>query len=187
MRRGLQIGCLVALLAFVGTAASRAQKYSQSFSGLVGVGGSFDETDAGFGNVNWQLGFTNEIAEKTHFAARLGGIHWSSGDLVGEVASPTLLYLTVAGQYWEGNASFSGSFVSPGVYIGLGVYNLDGEDAAGESVSETAPGLAIGLTGDIDLNQKRTISLRLEFAAHYAALDAAQLFGNALVGVAYHF
>ena len=172
---------------FLATAGVQAQQYPQSFSGLLGVGGALDETDAGYGNPNWQLGFSNEIAEKTRFAARLGGLHWSSDDLVGDLAGPTLLYVTVAGEYAETTGSFSGSFVSPGIYLGLGFYHLDGENAEGESVSDSGPGLVIGLTGDINLNQKRSLTLRIEFAAHYAALDAAQIFGVAQIGVAYHF
>ena len=183
----MRIGLAAILLCLVISPELRAQRFPHIFTGLVGVGGSLDETEAGYGNPSWQLGFTNEIAENTRFATRLGGLLWGSEDLVGDVLGPTLLYLTVAGEYAESAESFSGSFVSPGIYIGLGYYYLEGENSEGESVSDSGPGLVIGLTGDIDLNQRRSLSLRVEFAAHYAALDAAQLFGQALIGLAYHF
>jgi len=179
--------CLPLVLLLLPVTAAVAQTYTYSIAGLVGIGGFLDETDAGFGNPAWQLTFTSDIAEKTYFAARLGGIHWGSEDQVAEVTGPSLLYVTVAGEYRETRASFSGGFVDPGVYIGLGFYSMDGTDSEGDSTSSTGPGLAIGLTGDIPMNRKRSLMLRLEFSAHYASLEAAQLFGMAHIGVAYHF
>ena len=164
-----------------------AQAYTYTIAGLVGVGGSLDETDAGFGSPAWQLTYTSDIAEKTYFAARLGGMHWGSSDQAAEAIGPSLYYVTLAGEYRGTRASFSGGFVEPGVYIGLGFYNLDGTDEEGESLSETAPGLAMGLTGDIPLNAKRSLALRLELAAHYAALETAQLFGMVHIGLSYRF
>ena len=187
MRREIRLVALTAALLLVSASAARSQAYTYAIAGLVGVGGSLDETDAGFGNPTWQLTFTSDIAEKTYFAARVGGVHWGSQDLVAEVIGPSLYYVTVAGEYRETRASFSGGFVTPGVYLGLGFYSLDGTDEDGKSLSETAPGLAVGLTGDIPLNSSRNLTLRMEFAAHYAALEAAQLFGMIHLGLSYHF
>jgi hypothetical protein len=187
VRRPIQIVLLTAGLLLTPVTAAVSQTYTYKIAGLVGVGGSLDETDAGFGNPTWQLTFTSDIAEKTYFAARVGGIHWSSGEQVAEAFGPSLYYVTVAGEYRETRASFSGGFVEPGVYIGLGFYSLDGTDEDGESLSETAPGLAMGLIGDLPLNGKRNLNLRLELAAHYAALQAAQLFGMVHIGLSYSF
>lgn len=167
--------------------AAVAQSYTYTIAGLVGFGGSLDETDAGFGNPAWQLTFTSDIADKTYFAARLGGLHWGSDDQVAEMLGPSLYYVVLAGEYRETRASFSGGFVEPGVYIGLGFYSLDGQDEQGESLSESAPGLAVGLTGDIPLNDRRNLVLRMELAAHYAALETAQLFGMIHLGLSYRF
>lgn len=187
MRRALEILILAASILLVPAAAAIAQPYTYSISGLVGVGGSFDETDAGFGNPTWLITFTSDIADKTYFAARLGGVHWGSEDLVADTVGPSLLFVTLAGEYRETRASFSGGFVEPGIYIGLGFYSLDGTDEEGESVSESAPGLAVGLTGDIALNSQRNWNLRMEFSGHYAALDSAQLFGMIHLGLSYRF
>jgi len=187
VRRPIQILLLTVGLLLAPTAVTLAQPYTYALAGLVGVGGSFDETDAGFGNPTWQLTFTSDIGEKTFFAARVGGIHWGSDDHVAEVAGPSLYYVVVAGEYRETRDSFSGGFVEPGVYLGLGFYSLDGTNIEGESVSESAPGLAVGLTGDVPLNSKRNFTLRLEIAGHYAALEAAQLFGMVHLGLSYHF
>ena len=187
MQKAIGVLILFAGLLWLPAAAAFAQSYTYAVAGLIGVGGSFDETDAGFGNPAWQLTFTSDIAEKTLFAARVGGIHWGSEDQVAEVTGPSLLYVTLAGEYREERASFSGGFVEPGVYVGLGFYNLDGNDSEGEGVSENAPGQVVGLTGDILLTSKRNLTLRIELAGHYAALDAAQLFGMVHVGLAYRF
>lgn len=187
VRRPFQTLVLTAGLLLASATAARSQAYTYTIAGLVGVGGSLDETDAGFGNPAWQLTFTSDIADKTYFAARVGGVHWGSGDQVAEAIGPSLYYVTLAGEYRETRASFSNGFVEPGVYLGLGFYSLDGTDEVGEGLSESAPGLVVGLTGDIRLNSKRNLALRIELAGHYAALDAAQLFGMVHIGLAYHF
>lgn len=187
MRRPIHILVLTVGLMMAPVAVTLAQPHTYAFGGQVGVGGALDESEAGFGIPTWQLLFTSDIADKTYFAARVGGVHWSSEDQVGEAFGPSLYYVTLAGEYRETRSSFSGGFVEPGVYIGLGFYSLDGTDEDGESISETAPGLAVGLTGDIPLNSKRNLTLRLELAGHYAALDTAQLFGMVHLGVSYHF
>jgi hypothetical protein len=168
-------------------AAVLAGPYTYSISGLVGAGGSLDESDAGLGNPAWQLTFNNELAEQTYFAARVGGLHWDSGEQVAEVFGPSLYYAVLAGEYRETSQSFSGGFVEPGVFIGLGYYWMEGQDAAGQGLNDNGIGAAIGLTGDIALNQRRSWTLRIELAAHYADLDAAQLFGMAHLGVSYRF
>ena len=165
--------------------AALSQSYTYTIAGLVGVGDSLDETDAGFGIPTWQLTFTSDIAEKTYFAARVGGMHWGSDDQLAEAFGPSLYYVVLAGEYRETRASFSGGFVEPGVYLGIGYYSLDGQDENGQSLSEGAPGLAVGITGDIPLNQRRNFVLRTELAAHYAALEVAQLFGKIHVGLSY--
>jgi len=167
--------------------ATVAQSYSYTIGGLVGVGGSLDENDAGFGQPAWQVTFTSDIAEKTYFAARLGGMYWGSEDKVEEVTGPSLLYVTLAGEYRETRASFSGGFVEPSVFVGLGFYNLDGTNDEGKGVSESAPGLVVGLNGDIPLSSKRYLALRLELSAHYAALDSSQLFTMVHLGLSYRF
>lgn len=187
MRRQIHIVFMAACLLLLPATVAVSQSYTYTVGGLVGVGGSLDESDAGFGNPTWQVLFTSDIAEKTYFAARVGGIHWASEDQVAEVVGPSLYYVTLAGEYRETRASFSGGFVEPGVYIGLGFYSLQGQDEDGESLSETAPGLAVGITGDFPLNPKHNFVVRLELAAHYAALEAAQLFGMVHIGVAYRF
>ena len=173
--------------------AALARSYTYAVSGLIGVGGSFDESEAGFGNPAWQLTFTNDIAEKTYFGIRVGGVHWGSEDRVEKAVGPSMFYASLAGEYRETRASFSGGFVEPGVFVGLGYYWMGGDhwlDDAGtqiESFSDNGPGLSIGLTGDVALNQNRNWTMRIELSGHYADLDAANLFGMVHFGLSYRF
>jgi hypothetical protein len=183
---------LTAAMVLPGSVA-QGQSFTYGFAGLVGAGGSLDESDAGLGNISWQLLFTSDIAEKTYVAVRVGGVHWDSNERVAEAVGPSLYFASVAGEYRETRASFSGGFVEPGVYLGLGYYWMDGEvwlDEQGlvtQGFSDHGLGVSIGLTGDIALNARRNWTLRIELAGHYADLDAAQLFGLAHIGISYHF
>ena len=193
MRRLIWISVLLAVSMLLPASEAVARSYTYAISGLIGVGGSWDESDAGFGNLAWQLTFTNDIAEKTFFAVRLGGMNWGSEDRVAEAVGPSMFYASIAGEYKETRASFSGGFVEPGVFLGLGYYwmggdrFLDDESIEIESFSDHGIGLSVGLTGDIALNRNRNWTMRIELSGHYADLDAAQLFGMAHIGLSYRF
>lgn len=173
------------LLGFAG--AARGQAYTFTATGLLGLGGSIDESDSGFGNFNWQLGFASSLAENTRFGVRLGGLEWGSSDRLGPLGGPSLLYLTLAGEYRESSGSFSGGFMEPGVFLGLGFYRLEGMVSEELEETDESLGLVVGVTGDMHLNSKRTLGLRLELAGHYTNLDSAQLFAVVGVGLAYRF
>lgn len=181
----LTVLAVLAALAFGG--ASQAQRYSFIGSGLIGVGGSFDENESGYGNPSFQLGFSNVIEDRTLFGIRVGGLELDSEDGLGELSDPSLLYVTLVGEYRETTSSFSGRFIEPAVYMGLGFYDLDGVDSDGQSQSDQSIGLVVGLVGDMPLRSKRDFLLRIELQGHWADLDAAQLFGFAQVGIAYRF
>lgn len=193
MRRLIGISVLLAVSMLLPASEAVARSYTYAISGLIGAGGSWDESDAGFGNLAWQLTFTNDIAEKTFFAVRLGGMNWGSEDRVAEAVGPSMFYASIAGEYGETRASFSGGFVEPGVFLGLGYYwmggdrLLDDEGIQTESFSDHGIGLSVGLTGDIALNRNRNWTMRIELSGHYADLDAAQLFGMAHIGLSYRF
>ena len=56
MRRIIHLFLLTAGLLLVPATAVLAQAYTYTIGGLVGIGGSLDETDAGFGHPTWQAG-----------------------------------------------------------------------------------------------------------------------------------
>jgi hypothetical protein len=166
--------------------AARAQElYTFTGSLLLGLGGSFDESDAGFANPSFQLGFSNVIEKRTHVGFRLGYVGFGSDNYVGELKGADLAYLNVSGEYRSARSSFSGSFVESGVYIGLGGYQLSGETDGGISDSETAIGLVLGLTGDIEVS--RSFAVRIELSGHILSSNVARYIGLAQVGVAYRF
>lgn len=176
---------LLAGLLLAPVAAGAQELYSFTGSLLLGLGGSFDENDAGFGNPSFQLGFSNVIEKRTHVGFRLGYIGFGSNDYVGELKGADLAYLNVSGEYRSAKSSFSGSFVESGVYIGLGGYQLSGETDDGASESGTSIGLVLGLTGDIEITP--SFAVRIELSGHILSSDVARYFGLAQVGVAYRF
>jgi hypothetical protein len=175
---------LVGLL--MAPAAARAQElYTFTASLLLGVGGSFDENDAGFGNPSFQLGFSNVIEKRTHVGLRLGTVDFGSSEYVGEVKEADLTYFNVSGEYRSAKSSFSGSLIESGVYIGLGGYQLSGTTEDGRSESSTSIGLALGLTGDFVVS--RSFAIRVELSGHILSANDARYFGLAQVGLAYRF
>lgn len=166
-------------------AAGAQELYSFTSSLLLGLGGSFDENDAGFGNPSFQLGFSNVIEKRTHVGFRLGHVGFDSNSYVGELKGAGLTYLNVSGEYRSAKGSFSGSFLESGVYIGLGGYQLSGDTDDGRSESGTSIGLVLGLTGDIEVSPR--FAVRIELSGHILSSEVARYFGLAQVGVAYRF
>lgn len=189
--RGLQLRKKCTLVAVVLgvllASALGAQEHFHTFtlSGLAGVGGSLDADGSGLGNLGWQLGFSNILESRTHFGVRLGGVEWSKSDRLDSLEDPSLLYLTLVGEYRNRESSFTGRVMESGVYIGLGGYQLDGKDAAGRDQTRETLGLTLGLMGDLPLT--RQLLLRLELQGHWADLEVSQFLALAHLGLAYRF
>ncbi len=188
MKRIIPVTTLLLVASFVIPRSAEAQGYTFTVNGLLGVGGSIDETDPGFGNLNWQLGFSNVLEERTHFGIRVGGLEFGSKDRLGDLTNPDLKYITLAGEYRERPAAGSGRFMETGVFLGLGYYQLNGDSIEdGQNESQKSLGLTVGVTGDLPLNRKRNVALRVELQGHWADLEAASLFAMAQVGISYRF
>ncbi len=176
---------VLAGLLLVPLAARGQELYSFTGSLLLGLGGSFDESDAGFGNPSFQLGFSHVIEKRSHVGFRLGYLGFGSNDYLGELKGADLTYLNVSGEYRSAKSSFSGSLLESGVYIGLGGYQMNGETDDGSNASGTSIGLVLGLTGDIEVSP--SFAVRIELSGHILSSDVARYFGLAQVGVAYRF
>lgn len=174
------VGLLVAPTAGFGQGAF---DYNVNF--LLGLGGSLDEDDAGFGNQDFQLGGAVYVERNTQVALRLGLLDWGENDLVGDLASPRLTYLTVAGEYRDRRGFFSGALFDSALFAGLGAYSLEGTDPEGRDDDQTAIGLTVGVSGDFDVSER--FAIRLEGSGHYALLDEANLFLMLNVGLVYRF
>lgn len=180
---------LLLLTAVVVPGSARAQGYTFTVNGLLGIGGSIDDSEPGFDNLNWQLGFSNAVHTRTHFGIRVGGTSFGSNDRLGDdLTNADLTYVTLVGEYRERPTAGSGRFIESGVYLGLGYFQLKGDSlSAEERVSDSSLGLTVGVTGDLPLNRKRNLALRIEVQGQFADIDAASLFAIAQVGLSYRF
>ena len=170
---------LVALLLLPG--AARAQEpYTFTVGLLGGLGGSLD-ADPGddLGNTGYQLNLTMITDPRTHVGVRLGNLALDSEESFGSLTDAELSYVTVAGEY-----RFPESYYESGIYAGLGGYRLEGT-RGGQDQSDTALGLAVGVTGEFRIT--RWLAVLVELSGHYADFDEAQFFAMGHGGIAIHF
>lgn len=180
---------VLALIASIAISSPvRSQDYTFTASGLLGFGGSIDDTGPGFGNLNWQLEFSNAIEKRTHFGVRVGGMSFGSSDELGDLTGADLTYISLAGEYRERPVAGSGRFIESGVFLGLGYFQLKGNSLMEqERVTDSSLGLVVGVTGDLPLNHKRNLALRIEIQGQATDLDGASLFAMAQAGLSYRF
>ena len=131
------------------------------------------------GNPTLQLAFAFRTEGRAYVGFRLGTADFGSAAL-NELTDSSLLYVSAAGEY-----RFRESYYESGVFLGLGLYSLDGTNPLGESVDDTSVGLVLGFTGDFKINPR--FSILLELSGHFTSLDGARAFGTGLAGIAYHF
>ena len=170
---------LVALLLLPG--AARAQEpYTFTVGLLGGLGGSLD-ADPGddLGNTGYQVNLAMITDPRTHVDIRLGNLALDSEESFGSLTDAELSYVTVAGEY-----RFPESYYESGIYAGLGGYRLEGTRASKDQ-SDTALGLAVGVTGEFRIT--RWLAVLVELSGHYADFDEAQFFAMGHGGIAVHF
>jgi hypothetical protein len=170
---------LVALLLLPG--AARAQEpYTFTVGLLGGLGGSLD-ADPGndLGNTGFQLNLAMITEPRTHVGVRAGKLALDSEERFGSLTDADLSYVTVAGEY-----RFPEAYYESGIYAGLGGYRLEGT-RGGKDRSETAAGLAVGVTGEFRVT--RWLAVLVELSGHYADFDEAQFFAMGHGGIAIHF
>lgn len=164
-------------VALAGPTAAQVRIFSIGLSG--GVAGSFDEDEGGFSNSTFQARFAMETTERNNLAVRLGRMDFSGASL-SQAFDVTIDYLTISGEYLFTEASYESGF-----FLGLGYYDLSGDRLAGDRADETSVGLQFGAVGEFRVSDRWFIFADAAF--HYAALDAAQLFGDLQIGVGFRF
>ena len=177
MKRTLLISTLSLLGLLLCSGMATAQdKYNFSAALSAGFGGPLDadEPDPGVGNGSFQGLFSWITQPRTRVGVRIGQIDMGD-ELLGNIFDPEMLYATISGEY-----RFQESTYQSGVFLGLGIYSLDGANDDDSSL-----GLTIGFTGDFPVADRW--SILAELAGHYADLEGAQAFGTLHVGVSYHF
>jgi hypothetical protein len=158
-------------------ASSSAQQHQYNFSiGLLGgIGGSPDaDPDLGVDNFGLEAFFSMETSIRTRFVVRAGQMGLESD---GGVIDTDLNYLTLSGEY-----EFHESSYEAGLFIGLGLYELDPTRGIPD---ESSVGLTIGTTGDIRLTDR--LSVIIQISGHYVDFDYAQFFVMGHAGLAFHF
>ena len=156
---------------------SQEKSFTASLQGSLGGALGADEPDPGLGNLGFHLGFSWVVQPQTNVVARAGRIDFS--DRLETVLDPELTYVTIGGEY-----TYQESYYKSGVYLGVGIYNLEGR-ITGDSFDDTSVGVVLGITGDFPITAK--FSFVAELSAHYADLDTTQFFGFLHAGLAFHF
>lgn len=182
MKRSAALGVLSVFAAVLAlpVAAGAQDHYTYTISLLGGVGGAIDEDGAGLDNQALELGLSLLREDQVHVAARLGEIDFDASDAVGGAGDATLRYVVAGGEY-----RFLESFYESGIFAGLGFYELEGSALPGGEQSDSSVGLALGLTGEFEIN--RRVGVLVEFTGHVTDLEGAQIFGTGLIGLTAHF
>lgn len=164
------------ILMICGPSAGLAQGAGLYTVGLMGgLGGSNeDDPDTDFGNFAFQAQFTTKIDNITLWGVRVGRLDLDT-DI--DALDSEVSYLTLAGEYIFNDKGFES-----GLYLGLGVYDYDGGAILED---ETALGLVVGVTGELDINER--FGVLLELSGHYADLDRTQFLLMGHVGIGFHF
>ncbi len=176
---------LATLVTLALPAAAPAQElYNWTVGVMGGVGGSVDVKPGSrnFDNGSWQVEGLVSTESHALLGLRLGQLSLGGkSTLFGTRTGADLSYVTLAGQYM-----FQESYYDSGIYLGLGVYRLGGNDAVtGASSSKTVAGGVFGLTGDF--RATRRVSVVVELSGHYIDIRNAHIFAMAHGGLALHF
>ncbi len=179
MNRSKTASFVLLVLALLVVPAAAAADSVFRFNLMAGVGGSLDQDDAGLSNSTFQLGFSVEPEDQLLVGLRVGQLDLGNA-LVGESIDTSLDYATVVGEY-----RFTESFYESGLYIGLGVYSLDGVRFSGGVFSEEAVGLVLGISGEFLISN--SVGFVIEFSGHLANLDTIDTLMMGHAGVSIHF
>lgn len=173
---------LLGVLSMLGAAsAAQAQRHTFAASAAGVAGGAFDTDgeDPGLDQTGFQLGFSWDTWDNTSVGVRVARVAFSD-ELVDDVFDPELTYVTVAGEY-----QFNESFYRSGLYLGLGLYQMEGLVGL-ETQDDSSLGFVLGATGDFPMTDR--LSILVEISGHYADLElGAQFFGFLTAGLAFHF
>lgn len=178
MKRCARVVCTICVLLIGGalapTSLQAADLRSFTASFLGGFGGSVDQNESGFSNLSWQLGLAIEREARTQFGVRLGRIDFDQSSGADPLSDSKLNYVSVGGEYRSHE-----SLYESGLFLGLGLYDLDGD------TSQTELGATLGVTGDFELTKSWTVLI--ELAGHITQHESAEIFATGLAGFAFHF
>ena len=187
----LPLAALLLLLAPGALHAQVQELYTFTVGALGGAGGSLD-VDRGdaLDNFGGQLNLGLVTEARTHLILRLGKLDLDTDEGFGSLDDEAeLTYATIGGEYrWRE------TYYTSGIYLSLGGYQLEGKQAQfsveGDffrfvEETDTAPGLALGVTGEFPLH--RRVGLLVELSGHYVDFEDANVFAMGHAGIAVHF
>ena len=166
--------------ALAATPASASDLYNFTASLFGTVGGALDVAgeDPGLDQTGFQLGFAWKTQPKAQVGVRLGQVDMEGEQLEG-LFDPELSYATIGGEY-----RYRESYYDSGVFLGLGVYQLEGI-VGGAATDDSSIGINLGASGDFPITKR--MSFLAEISLHYADLEYAQSFAFAHFGLGFHF
>jgi hypothetical protein len=170
---------LLVLLALVLTlpGVSRAADLTfHTLTALVGVGSSLDVDATDLEHKVLQAGYSFETGDNTRVGVRVGRYSFAKDMTLNGFRDPRLTYGTAAGEL-----RFDEAVYDSGIYIGLGVYRMEG--AVGDH--EVEIGFTLGYNGEFEVS--RHFSVALELAGHFADFPQHQSFAQLMGGLAWHF
>lgn len=180
-QRALGGTVLLAGLLLLSGAARAQEPYNFSVAALGSIGGSIDaEPGDDLSNTGYQLNLSMVTDPRTHVGVRLGQLGLDGDELFGSLRDADLTYVTVGGEY-----RFNEDWYESGIYFALGGYRLEGTAFDGADSREDSIGLAVGVTGEFQVNH--WLGILLELSGHYVDFDESQLFAMGHGGVAIHF
>lgn len=174
------LAAVAALLALPQSAEAQAvsttnlNTYTVSLMG--GLGGSIDEDESGYDNSALQLGLSVVTERSVKLGARVGTL--GSIERMGNLFDADVTYVTIAGEYVFGETGYQS-----GIFVGLGVYQVEGTRVfTREAVDTTTVGLTGGVTGEFDVSRRFGILAELGF--HGLTQGEAEFFATGMVGLA---
>lgn len=182
MPRALSLLLLLLLALAAAPLAAQGEPYSFDLGLAYGMGGSLDlDPDPGLTNSAFSAHALMVVERFTLVGVRAARIEFDDDEGFGPgQGKGELEYAALVGEY-----RYPKGYYDVGIYLGLGGYRVSGELEDGEVLSDTALGVAFGVTGEFKLY--RWLYLVAEVNAHYAFLEEANLFGGATVGLGVRF
>jgi hypothetical protein len=176
------LGAAALMAGFAAKPARAVEPYFVTVGVLGGIGGPLDADDPDPGTshpaLELQVGYITE--PRTILALRVGRLDFSRDDRLGETLDPQLSYITLAGEY-----RIYRSWYDSGIFLGLGNYRLNGEDATGRSRDSSSWGVIGGVTAEFEIAPHFAVLTQL--TAHYADVEGAQLFATGMAGFNFKF
>ncbi|MGD2115093.1 MAG: hypothetical protein PVG07_08570 [Acidobacteriota bacterium] len=178
----LSLAALLWSLAWAPPADAQGENYTFT-AGVLGTLGGSQDADPGdeLDNTGFQINLGAVTQPANHLVVRLGNLGLDSAEQFVNLTDADLTYATIGGEY-----RYRHSYYDSGLYLALGAYRLEGDDAfTGADADETSLGLSAGATGEFPITPR--FSVQAELSGHFVDFDAAQVFVIGGVGVVVHF